>query len=110
MRRQVKTDMAEKAKSPPAITPENRENQLIALAYDLVEKRLRDGTATSAETTAILKLGSTKSRIEKQVLEKQMELSDAKIKAMRSAERVEELYNEAIEAMRHYQGADNDGH
>ena len=31
----------------PAISPEARENQLIGLAYDLVEKRLLEGTATS---------------------------------------------------------------
>lgn len=33
-----------------AYTAEERENELTNLAYDLVEQRLRDGTATAAET------------------------------------------------------------
>lgn len=33
----------------PALTPEARQNQLIALATDLVEKRLIEGTASSQE-------------------------------------------------------------
>ena len=50
----------------PALTPEARENQLISIAYDLVEKRLLEGTASSQETTHFLKLGSTKERKEKE--------------------------------------------
>ena len=38
----------------PALTPEAREKQLVALAVDLVEKRLREGTASSQEVTQIL--------------------------------------------------------
>lgn len=44
----------------PAISPEARDNQLIALAYNLVEKRLLEGTASSQETTHFLKLGSAR--------------------------------------------------
>ena len=58
-------------KTRTATSPEARENQLISLAYDLVEQRLRDGTATSQETVHFLKLGSTKDRIEKEILERQ---------------------------------------
>ena len=45
-----------KPKLRPALSPETRENQLISLAYDLVEERLLNGTATSQETTYFLKL------------------------------------------------------
>ena len=38
----------------PALTPDARENQMISLAMDLVEQRLRDGTASSAETTRLI--------------------------------------------------------
>jgi len=107
MGRRIKTEL-HGAEMPPAINPENRENQLIALAYDLVEQRLRDGTASSSETTAILKLGSSRARMEKEMLEQQTELAKAKIEALRSAKRIEELYSDAIQAMRHYQGADKD--
>ena len=95
-------------KMRPALTPEARENQLISLAYDLVEQRLLNGTATSQETTHFLKLGSTKERIEKEILEKQKELISAKTEALQSAKRVEELYADAIKAMRKYSGHGDD--
>lgn len=88
----------------PALTPEARENQLIALAVDLVEQRLLDGTASSQETTHFLKLGTTKARLEKEILEQQKELIMAKTKAMQTAENAEAMYKEAISAMRRYSG------
>ena len=53
----------------PTLSPEVRENQMISLAMDLVEKRLREGTASSAETTHFLKLATVKSELEKKKLE-----------------------------------------
>lgn len=91
-------------KRRPALTPEARENQLIALATDLVEERLMNGTASSQETTHFLKLATTKARIEKEILEKQKELIEAKTEALQSAKRMEALYSEAIKAMRSYNG------
>ena len=99
----------------PALTPEARENQMIALAVDLAEQQLRDGTASSQVITRdgtassqvithYLKLGSTKEKIEKEILEKQKELITAKTEALKSAKRVEELYADAIAAMRRYSG------
>ena len=88
----------------PALTPEGRENQLIALAVDLVEQRLLDGTASSQETTHFLKLGSMKSRLEMEKLQRENELLRAKTEALESSKRVEELYSEAIEATRRYGG------
>lgn len=88
----------------PALTPEARENQLISLAVDLAEKQLQEGTASSQVITHYLKLGSTKERIEKEILEKQKELISAKTEALQSTKRMEELYAEAIKAMRNYGG------
>lgn len=88
----------------PALTPEARENQLISLAVDLAEKQLQEGTASSQVITHYLKLGSTKERIEKEILEKQKELISAKTEALQSAKRIEELYENAINAMRRYSG------
>ena len=88
----------------PALTPEARENQLIALAVDLVEQRLLDGTASSQETTHFLKLGSTKARLEKEKLEEENKLLRAKTENLESQKRVEELYSEALKAMRDYAG------
>ena len=88
----------------PALTPEARENQLISLAVDLAEKQLKEGTASSQVITHYLKLGSTKEKIEKEILEKKKDLISAKTEAMKSAKRVEELYADAINAMRMYSG------
>lgn len=87
-----------------AVTPEARENQLIALAIDLAEQQLRDGTASSQVITHYLKLGSTKDRLEKEILAKQKDLLEAKTEAIKSQQRVEELYSNALQAMRIYSG------
>ena len=88
----------------PALTPEARENQLISLAVDLAEQQLRDGTASSQVITHYLKLGSTKERIEKEILEKQKMLIEAKTQSLQSQQRIDALYEEAIKAMRTYSG------
>ncbi len=92
----------------PALTPEARENQLISLAVDLAEKQLIEGTASSQVITHYLKLGSTKEKIEKEILEKQKELIEAKTQSLQSAKRIEELYTNALEAMRNYSGKDDE--
>lgn len=91
-------------KMRPATTPEARENQLIALAVDLAEKQLLEGTASSQVITHYLKLGSTKERIEREILEKQKALIEAKTESLQSAKRIEELYTNAINAMKNYSG------
>ena len=102
------TNNSSTKKRRPALTPEARENQLIALAVDLVEKRLIEGTASSQETTHFLKLASSKARIEKEILERQKDLITARTEALQSQKRVEELYAEAIKAMRKYSGQGDD--
>lgn len=108
--KKAKTTNTEPRKIRPALTPEARENQMIALAVDLVEQRLLDGTASSQETTHFLKLGSMKNRLEMEKLQEENRLLKAKTEALQSAKRVEELYSEAIKAMRRYsgQGSDDD--
>ena len=91
-------------KRRPALSPEVRENQMIALAVDLAEKQLMEGTASSQVITHYLKLGSTKERIEREILEQQKELIVAKTDAMRSSQKSEELYANAIAAMKRYSG------
>ena len=91
----------------PAFTPEDRENQLISLAVDLAEQQLLDGTASSQVITHYLKLGSTKEKLEKDILKAQGKLIEAKTQSLESAKKIEELYENALNAMRHYSG--NDG-
>ena len=88
----------------PAISPEARESQLIALAYDLVEKRLLDGSATSQETTSLIRLGTAKARLEAEKLKRENQLLTAKTESIESAEKSEKLYADAIAAMRKYSG------
>lgn len=104
VRSNSKKSKEDQPKIRPALTPEARENQLISLAVDLVEQRLLDGTASSQETTHFLKLGSMKNRLEMQKLQEENKLLQAKTDALQSAKRVEELYFEAISAMRRYSG------
>lgn len=92
----------------PAMTLEGREDQLASLAMDLVEKRLRKGTATSQEVTALLKAGSTAARLERDILRLNKELISAKTETMRSQQRVEDLYANALSAMKSYSGASNE--
>ena len=90
----------------PALTPEAREKQLISLAVDLAEEQLQEGTASSQVITHYLKLGSTKERLEKEKLAEENKLLKAKTEAIQSQKRVEELYSEALNAMRRYSGQD----
>lgn len=91
-------------KMRPAISPEARENQLISLATDLVEQRLRDGTASSQETVHFLKLGSSKAVLERERLIEENKLLKAKTEQIQSMRRSEELMEEAIKAFRSYNG------
>lgn len=77
---------------------------MISLAVDVAEKQLSEGTASSQVITHYLKLGSTKETIEKQKLREELLLLKAKTEAMASSKRVEELYKNALDAMRNYTG------
>lgn len=96
---------AAKSKSHPASTPEARENQMIALAVDLAEEQLRNGTASTAVITHYLKLGSSKEALEKEYLARRTDLIDAKTDSIRSSKEIEELYANALDAMRVYNGS-----
>jgi hypothetical protein len=102
----VKTASSTGTKPPlrPAISPEARWNQMTALAMDLVEQRLRDGTASSQETTQFLKHASLKAQAELERIKLENELTVAKTKAIEKDDEMKELCENAIRAMRNYQG------
>ena len=95
---------ASQSKKPPAKTPEGRENQLVSLAVDLAAKQLEDGTASAQVITHFLKLGSSREKLEQERLAEEVGLLRVKAEAMESAKRVEELYGQALNAMRAYGG------
>ncbi len=93
----------------PAKTVEARESQLIGMAIDLAAKQLSEGTASSQVMTHFLKIGTMRSKLEMEKLQQENKLLEAKTEALASAQRIEELYKEALEAMRSYQGNENEG-
>ena len=92
----------------PALTPESRELQLIALAVDLAEQQLRDGTASSQVISHFLKLGSSRAELEKEKLASENQLMRAKAEALQAQQKQDEMFKAAIEAMRRYQGVGGD--
>ena len=88
----------------PASTPDARESQMIELADQLAERQLREGTASAQVITHYLKLGSSRERLEQGKLVLETELVKAKTEAIAGQARQEELFAEAIKAMRAYQG------
>lgn len=91
----------------PARTPEAQENRMISLAIDLAEKQLMEGTASSQVITHYLKLGSSRERIEKELLEEKKKLAQAKTEALESGKKMEELFEQAMDALRGYRGEES---
>ena len=92
----------------PGKSIEARENQIISLAYDLVEERIRKKTATSQEVTQFIKAGSSQAQLEKLKLQHETELLEAKAESLKSQKKIEELYAKAMNAFRGYQGVDDE--
>lgn len=96
-----------KRQSPPVFTDEQRRNQLINLAYDLAEQRLRDGSATSQEVTTFLKMGTEQSRLQLDIMRAERELMLAKAEAIKADARNDEIALAAMDAMRRYNGEED---
>lgn len=86
----------------PAMDPEAREKQLTNLAYNLAEKQLRDGTASSAVISHFLKQGTKREILEQEILDKQKTLIEAKADSIFKGREAEDLARAAIEAMQKY--------
>ena len=93
-----------KVKTHADRNPEARENRLISMAMDLVEERMRNGTATAQEVTHFLKLGSEKSRVEVEKLELEKKLVEAKTENIKAQKEMTTMFNNAIAAMKQYSG------
>lgn len=89
-----------------AKTEAAREKQMVALAVDLAEKQLREGTASAQVITHYLKLGTEREKLERAILKEQRDLITEKTKALKSAAHMEELYAQAIAAMKTYGGSE----
>lgn len=103
-----KKDDSEGPRRPPATTPQGRENQLTALAYDVAEKQMRSGTASAQVITHFLKMGAAREQLERTRLEHEIELAKAKVDQLGSSAKIEELYEKAITAFTGYQPSGDD--
>lgn len=90
------------------MTPEAQENYMISLAYNLAEERMKAGTASAQEVVHFLKLGSTRNKAEIERLQKENKLLEAKAKSLNEARKSDEMFTQAIEAMKRYRGAGDD--
>lgn len=91
-------------KLPPARTRERRTQQLVNLAEDLVEERLRKGTASPTEVTAVLRLGTAQELANVERIKAQTEYLQAQRAKAESETVREEMFKEAMEAMSRYAG------
>lgn len=98
-----------KRRRRPATSSEYREQELASAAYTLAEQQIQAGTASSQVITHFLKMGSSRERLEQQRIEHENELLQVKREAIASQQRIEELYADAIRAMRSYGGSDVQG-
>ena len=106
-RRTPEEDIYDPPRKKKPKTEAGREKQMVALAVDLAEKQLREGTASAQVITHYLKLGTEKEKLERAIMKEQKELISEKTKALRAVKQMEELYSEAIEAMKRYSGGDD---
>lgn len=100
----LKQEQADTRRRHRARTPEAREQQLAAAAYDLAEEQIRGGTASSQVITHFLKAGSTREVLEKERIYHENQLLEVKREHIASQARVEELYLDALKAMKSYSG------
>jgi len=98
------SNASQERKIRPATTPEGRENQLISQAINLAERQLSEGTASAQVISYYLKLGSSRERLEQERLARENELLRVRAEAMESTKEVQQLYQEALNAMRSYAG------
>jgi len=94
--------------SRPDFTAAARERRLIGLAYDEAERRLKDGTASSEMICHFLRVGSSKEYLDQQLMAGKIELQAAKTEMFKAQQKTEEMFVEAIAAMKSYQGNDED--
>lgn len=93
-----------KQKLPAAKTPEAREHQIISLAWDLAEERILDGTASNALLVQCLRMGGSRERKEKELMDARIEQTKIKTQAIEAERRMDEIYAKALDAMRIYSG------
>lgn len=89
---------------PPARTIEGRNDQLIAAAFDLVERRLHDGSASAQETVHFLRMGTINQRLQEEKVRRENLVLEARVEELKNRSSGEELMTRALAAFRGYSG------
>lgn len=89
---------------PPAKTRERRSQQLYVLAENLVEERLRKGTASPTEVVTVLRQGTLREQADLERIKAQTAYLEAQRAKAESETVREEMFTAAMEAMTRYQG------
>lgn len=103
-RRTNKPEPMKRSKRPPARTPEGREAKITSAILDLVEEQIQDKTVSSQVMTHFLKLSTEREKLEREKLRLEAEVLKKRAENIESAARMEVLYEEAINALKTYQG------
>lgn len=85
---------------------DNRIAQVTNSAIDLAEKQIKEGTASSQVICYFLKRNYEKEKLEKEKMELENKLLVAKTEALDAQRRSEEMFKEAIAAMKSYSGVE----
>lgn len=93
-----------KKRGRPATLPEEREKQLQNKAFDLAERQLDNGSASSQVISMLIKGGSVREQLELERLRNENRLLNARIESMESAVRMEASIEAALEAFKSYRG------
>lgn len=92
----------------PAMSVEDRYDQLINLAVSLAEERLRDKSASNQLVAEIIRYGSIKERLQREKLEKETAVLNAKVGLFESTARTQDAVEAAMKALKHYRGEDSE--
>ena len=93
---------------PPALTPEAAERRCVEAAYSLAQRQLDEGSASPSVVVHFLKLGTARAQLEQEKLRKETELLQTKKIAIEETQHMEQMFAEAIAAMRRCQGHPDD--
>lgn len=91
-------------KLPPARTRERRVQQLVNLAENLVEERIRNGEASPTEVVSVLRLGTQTELANVERIKAQTAYLEAQRAKAESETVREDMFKRAMEAMGRYAG------
>lgn len=103
-----KSGDSKKPARPPATTPEGRQKQMMALAFDQAELQMREGVAPAPVVVHFLKLATEQTKLEAEQMRRKNLLLEKQVDQIDQAGRIEELLGKAVESMTKYQGRGED--